>query len=209
VNSFFNFDLQMKASATATVRGYAASSSGPPPPGPCAPPTPTFTVINTTGNSIFADPTGSSPNSGVCNISGYNWTWGDGIDSVGQATGNPYTYLSPGTYTITLQVTNQGGAVTTTRVITVPAPPAPTCSAPVANFTWTSSGKTRTYSDASTTSDPVNCPITDWLWTFHDLGGLQSNAQNPGSYTYGNSSTHSVTLRVTTAGGTASITKDS
>ena len=56
------------------------------------------------------------------------------------------------------------------------------CTKPTANFTWTTGGqsnKTYTYRDASTVADPVNCPITDWLWTFTDCGRRQSNAQNP------------------------------
>jgi PKD repeat protein len=210
VNGFFDGSMHMRATATAVVLGYASSSGGGPPPPTCTTPVPTFTVTVTTGLTIFADPTGSSPSSGPCNISGYNWTWGDGTDAVGTATGDSHTYAAAGTYTVTLEVTNQAGPATTTRSATVPAgPPPPTCAPPTPWFTWTSSGKKRTYFDASTVADPANCPITDWLWTFHDLGGLQSNAQNPGTYTYGNNSSHPVTLQVTNAGGTRTVTRNS
>jgi PKD repeat protein len=57
-------------------------------------------------------------------------------------------------------------------------------------------------------ADPVNCPITDWLWTFTS-DGTQSNAQNPAPFKYGNNSSHPVTLRVTNAAGSATITKNS
>ncbi len=67
-------------------------------------------------------------------------------------------------------------------------------------------GKTYTYRDASSVADPVHCPITDWLWTFTDLGGTQSNAQNPAAVTYGNNSNHPVTLRVTNAAGSRTVT---
>ena len=126
----------------------------------------------------------------------------------GRATGDAHTYASPGTYIITLEVTNQAGAATTTRSITVPVgPPPPTCTAPVADFDWTTTGNgsntVYTYRDQSTVADSVNCPVTDWLWTFEDMGSppLQSNAQNPASFKYPNSRSHRVTLRVTNAAG--------
>ena len=108
---------------------------------------------------------------------------------------------------MTLTVTNQGGANSLPQnVVITTSPPPPTCAKPTANFTWTKSGKTYTYRDASTVADSVNCPITDWLWTFTDAGGLQSNAQNPTAVTYSNNSNHPVTLRVTNAGGATTIT---
>lgn len=213
VTAFFS-NLQLNASATSVVTDYASSSGGTPP-GPCSLPTASFVVTVTSGLTVFADPSASSPASGVCNISGYNWKWDpDPLnDTAGFATGDTHTYAAGGTYTITLEVTNQAGAATTTRTVTVPVgPPPPVCAKPVANFTWTSGGsggKTRTYADASTVADSVNCPITDWLWTFTDQSGLQSNAQNPAPVTYGNNSAHPVTLKVTNAGGSTTVTKNS
>ena len=243
ISGFFGGDLDVVNSATATVLGYAPGSGASQPPG-CSLPSASFTLIVTSGLTVFANPSGSTPNSGVCNISGYNWDWGDTLTSVGTATGDSHTYLSPGTYTIVLEVTNQAGANERSDTVTVPLPPptptpttaptptpaptptggpsptpsptptpAPTpinCAPPVANFTWIQSGqanKTYTYTDASTVADAVNCPITDWLWTFTDQGGLQSNAQNPAPVTYQNGGKHPVTLRVTNAGGSTTITK--
>jgi PKD repeat protein len=233
IDGFFGNNLQMSASATATVLGYAPGSGASQPPG-CSAPTATFTIVVTSGLSIFANPAGSIPNSGVCNISGYNWEWGDSEGNVGTATGDSHTYSSPGTYTVVLEVTNQAGSHTASRTVTVPdagptptptggptptpgptASPTPTpapCSVPTANFTWTTTGNgantTYTYRDASTVADPVNCPITDWLWTFTS-NGTQSNAQNPAPFQYGNNANHPVTLRVTNAAGSATITKNS
>lgn len=211
IGGFFGGNLQLNASATSVVTDYAPSSGGVPP-GPCSLPVASFTVVVTSGLTVFADPSASTPDTGVCNISGYNWKWdSDPLnDTVGFATGDSHTYGLAGTYTIQLEVTNQAGSATYAQVVTVPAgPPPPVCTPPVANFTWTSSGKTRTYSDTSTVADPVNCPITDWLWTFTDQGGLQSNAQNPAPVTYSNNGAHPVTLQVTNAGGTTSITRNS
>lgn len=211
INNAFGGGLRVSASATSTVLGYAAGAGGSNP-GTCSAPTASFTVTTTTGRGIFANPAASTPNSGLCNISGYNWDWGDGNLEVGTATGSSHTFAADQTYIVKLTVTNQGGSDTAQQSITISTtPPPPTCAKPMANFTWTKSGsgnKTYTYRDASTVADSVNCPITDWLWTFTDLGGLQSNAQNPTAVTYGNGSNHPVTLRVTNAGGATTITLD-
>lgn len=208
VNNFFSNNFKMSTSATSTVLGYVASAGATPPPS-CSAPLAAFTVNVTSGTTVFADPSASTPTNPPCAISGYNWTWGDGNDDVGTATGDSYAYANAGTYTITLEVTNQGGSSTVSHQVTVPAgPPPPTCAKPHANFSWTSSGKSRTYQDTSTVADPVNCPITDWLWTFTDLGGTHSNSPNPPTQTYGNNSAHPVTLQVTNAGGTDSITQN-
>ena len=209
VNGVFGGGLRMTASATSTVLGYAAGAGGTPP-GGCSPPTASFTWAITSGRTIFANPAASTPNSGVCNISGYNWDWGDGTLEVGTATGNSHTFPRDGTFHVVLTVTNQAGPDSTFLDIPISTtPPPPTCAKPTANFTWTKSGKTYTYRDASTVADAVNCPITDWLWTFTDNGGLQSNAQNPAPVTYPNNSSHPVTLRVTNAGGSTTITLNS
>jgi PKD repeat protein len=206
----------MSATATSVVTDYAPSSGGVPP-GPCPLPVASFTVVITTGLTVLTDPSASTPGSGVCSISGYNWTWGDPSDpnnkEGGEATGKEHTYLAAGTYTILLEVTNQAGSDTDARVVTVPEAPPPTCTAPVANFTFTTSGnganKRWTYVDTSAVADAVNCPITAWLWTFTDQGGLQSNAQFPTPVQYGGNpnALHPVTLTVTNDGGSSTITK--
>ena len=241
INNFFGGNLTLTSSATAIVLGYVPGSSATQPPACTTLPTATFSVIVTSGLTIFANPSGSTPNSGICQISGYNWDWGDTLTSVGTATGDSHTYGSGGTYVITLQVTNQAGVNQATGSVTVPVaaptptpvptptptpPPGPTptptpvptptptavvCTKPVANFTWTTTGnganKVYTYKDASTVANPASCPLTDWLWTFTSLGTV-SNAQNPAPFSYGNSSTHPVTLTVTNAAGSTSITKN-
>lgn len=240
INGFFGGSLQITNAATATVLGYVPGAGASQPPTCTTNPSAVFTVINTTGLTIFANPSGSTPNSGICNISGYNWEWGDTLADVGTATGNEHTYGAPGTYTIILEVTNQAGSHQYSQTITVPFPvatptptptpgptptptpgptatpiptPSPTpvvCTLPTANFTWTTTGngsnKIFTYRDASTSANPASCPITDWLWTFTDLGGLQSNAQNPAPFSYGTGGNHPVTLRVTNAAGQRTIT---
>jgi PKD repeat protein len=202
VNGFFDDDFSMGASATAGVLGYAAPGGGSAP-GPCPAPQADFAVNVTSGTTIFADPSASTPNSGVCNISGYTWQWGDGKSDVGSATGDSHTYGADGHYTITLTVTNQAGPASTNHNVTVPAgSPPPSCAVPNASFTWVKSGKTYSFTDTSTVADPVNCPVTNWAWDFGD--GVLGNAQNP-LHTYTNSKTHSVTLVATNAGGPSAV----
>jgi len=203
VDQFFGNAFTLRTDATSTVLGYAGQT-GSSPPGGCSGPTADFTIIITGTLSVQVDPAASSPNAAgnPCNISGYIWTWGDGNDEIGQATAADHTYTSPGTYTVRLDVTNQAGQSTKSIPVTVPQVVTPTCAKPHAGFTVTTSGpggKTHTYHDVSTVADAVNCPITNWLWTFPD--GTVSNAPNPAPQTYQTGARHTVTLKVTNAGG--------
>jgi PKD repeat protein len=209
ISQIVGSSLQLNASATAAVLGYAGGGGGSNP-GTCSLPTASFVWTITSGRTVFFNPAASTPNSGVCNISGYNWTWGDGLSDVGTATGLSHTFASDNTWVVKLEVTNQAGPneqIQNVPITTVPPPP--TCAKPTPNFyifDKTGQGnKTYNYRDSSTVADLVNCPITDWLWTFNDVGGIQSNATNP-SQTYASGGNHSVTLRVTNAGGSNTIT---
>ncbi|HET6381283.1 MAG TPA: PKD domain-containing protein [candidate division Zixibacteria bacterium] len=205
VDQVLGAGFTMRTSATATVLGFAANGSGSGgPTGTCSLPTASFTVIVVSGTTVEVDPADSTPQTAgdPCNISGYFWYWGNGEDQPGTATATTYTYPSPGTYTITLEVTNQAGLASTTRTVTVPEGAPPSCEPPNASFTFTTSGpgsKTHTYVDTSTVDDPVNCPITAWLWTFGD--GTQSNAPAPTAVTYRSASKHTTTLTVTNSSG--------
>jgi len=214
VNNFLGGSFHMSARATATVFGFVAlgSSGGSGGSGSCSAPMAVFSVVTDGTLTVTVDPTGSSPNSGECQISGYNWSWGDGTSTPGTYKGYSHDYNTTngaGTYIIRLDVTNQAGGDFATQTVTVPGGGAVSCTKPHAEFTWShGSGKTSkvyTYVDASTVDDPTNCPITSWLWTFTDLAA-QSNAQNPTPQTYKDNSTHPVTLQVTNAAGTSSIT---
>jgi PKD repeat protein len=202
----------MSTSATAPVLGYATGGSG----GggeSCPLPVASFEVTVLTGLQIQADPSASTPLDvgGTCNLSGFFWTWGDGEDDPGEATAATHTYANAGTRTITLQVTNQKGSATTTRQVTVPSEEPVDCDPPTARFTFTTTGNGSnrwfTYIDQSTVTDEEDCPITAWLWTFHAKGGVQSNAQFPAPFQYSSGGNKSVTLEVTNAGGSHSLTK--
>jgi Flp pilus assembly protein TadG len=195
--------FQMSTTATSPVLGFV-SAGGPGGGGGCTTPVASFQVIVVNDLTVAVNPAASSPQDpgDPCNISGYNWTWGDGSEpEPGSATAAEHTFGVTGTYTIRLTVTNQAGSATTTHQVTVPEGAPVTCDPPNASFTVSEGGsgnKTHTYTDTSTVADQVNCPIVAWQWTFPD--GTSSNAPNP-TKTYGSNSAHTVTLQVTNSGG--------
>ena len=95
-------------------------------------------------------------------------------------------FAADGSYTVTLEVTNQGGAATKSTGNHDRNGNGPTDMRQAdrqLHLDDRAANKVYTYLDASTVADPVNCPITDWLWTFTDKRQPQSNAQNPAPVT--------------------------
>ncbi|MAB78478.1 MAG: hypothetical protein CMJ89_03900 [Planctomycetes bacterium] len=123
-------------------------------------------------------------------VTSWSWTFGDGGSSSEQ---NPcHIYATPGTYSVSLTVSNSGGSDTRTKLnyITVSQGP------PTADFAGTpTSGAT-----------PLNTSFTDlstglttsWFWDFGDLA--TSTLQNP-SHTYSNPGAYHVSLTATGPGG--------
>ena len=113
------------------------------------------------------------------------WSFGDGNTSTLQ---NPsHTYVTAGTYTVTLTATNTGGSNTVSNAgyITV------TYAVPVASFTSNvTSGTTPLY--VAFTDTTINSP-TSWSWYFGDGG--KSAEQNP-TYEYTYAGTFTVMLTV-------------
>lgn len=133
----------------------------------------------------------------------WNWTFTGGTPNnfVGQ---NPpvINYAAPGTYTVSLTVTNASGTDTETKTnyITVN-----NCPPPVADFTGNPTTVCENgaviFSDASTLN-----PIT-WNWTF--TGGTPGtfNGQTPPAITYSTAGTYTVSLTVSNANGSNTNTK--
>lgn len=134
----------------------------------------------------FTDTSANSPTS-------WAWTFGDGGTSTAQ---NPtHTYAAPGTYGITLVATNADGVDPTIVVITVTAP-----AAPVAAFSWSSSGLQVSFADLSTAVP------TSWAWDFTDNGSTDSTSQNP-TFTFPSAGTYTTRLTATNASGSNALVR--
>ncbi|OPX63659.1 MULTISPECIES: PKD domain-containing protein [unclassified Methanoregula] len=174
-------------------------------------PTPTNTqVVPPVGNFAASPLTGDAPldvfftDESTGDIT--SWSWDVNNDGTDECTTRDcsYTYNDPGTYTVKLTVSNDGGSDVVTKpdyiVVTSPVIPAP-----VADFSAdTTSGDaplTVRFTDLSTGEG-----ITAWAWDFDNDGTVDSNEQNP-EYTYSSAGTYSVKLVVTGTGGDGDSTK--
>jgi len=172
-------------------------------------PTPTVTATTATGVAPVAA-FSATPTSGTVPLTvqftdastnspaSWEWSFGDGIGT--STLQNPsYTYLTAGTYSVTLTAANAAGsnAGTQTSLITVNA-----ATMPVAAFSGTPTSGTAPltvqFTDSSTGSP------TSWSWSFGDGG--TSTLQNP-SYTYTTNGTYAVTLTATNAAGSNADTQ--
>ncbi len=100
------------------MTGSTSMAIGPPPPGP---PTAAFTY-STSYYSITVNASGSTDDIGIVS---YDWNWGDGATGSGMIA--THTYLGPGTYAVTLVVTNVWAMTDSlSKVVTIitDAPPA-------------------------------------------------------------------------------------
>ncbi len=119
------------------------------------------------------------------------WSWDFDDGSTSTATSPPHAFSEPGTYEVTLTVTNVSGSDSATQTIVVIDPP-------TASFTRSIDELEVDFADAS-----LNDP-TDWNWDFGD--GTSSTVQNP-SKTYAAPGTYTVTLIVANdAGASAPFT---
>ena len=148
--------------------------------------TPSFTYAPTaplTGQAVtFTDTSTGGPTS---------WSWDFG-DSVGKsALQNPvYDYLTAGTYTVKLTVSNASGSTTVSHNVIVSS----AASALAASFTYTLSSRAATFTDTSTGS-----PAT-WSWNF---GDNTTSAQQSPNHTYASDGIYTATLTITGAGGSS------
>lgn len=147
-----------------------------------------FTANVTSGTApltvSFTDQSSYSPTS-------WSWNFGDGQSS--NVRYPTHTYVSAGTYSVTLTVTNFEGSDSETRTgyITVTELPAP-----ISNFTVNVTSGTAPLT-VSFTDQSVNTP-TSWLWNFGDEA--TSTSQNP-THTYTNAGIYTVILNATNTAG--------
>jgi PKD repeat protein len=119
----------------------------------------------------------------------YRWTFGDGDSS--NAVNPAHTYAGPGTYSVTLFVTNANGCERSlSKTVTVN-------DKPVADFAASDvcMGSDIAFTDMSTL---VNTSGATWNWNFGD--NIISGSQNP-THKYAAAGTYKVTLMVTNGNG--------
>ena len=153
----------------------------------------------TVGQPVSFDGSGSSDPDGT--VDSYVWDFGDGSTDTGS---NPtHTYLTSGSFTVTLTVTDNDGAsstCTTTANITDEPNEPPICDA---NGPYTGTVGQPVSFDGSGSSDPDGT-IDSYVWDFGD--GSTDTGSNP-THTYLTSGTFTVTLTVTdNDGGSSSCT---
>ena len=133
-------------------------------------------------------------------IAGLSWRFGDGSTS---ETSNPsHVYAEPGSYTVTLTASDDGGGTDEASAqVTVTAPPPEPNEAPHAEFEVHCSDLTCTFVDKSKDDDGA---VVGWHWSFGD--GATSSERNP-VHTYAEEGKYDVLLTVTDNRG-ATDTKD-
>ncbi len=146
--------------------------------------------FNNTTNLLTANFNNTSSNS-----TSYAWNFGDGNTS---NSANPsHTYDEDGTYTVTLTTTNNCGAVTATQTVTV-------ASMPTAGFSANTTSGCAPFMAQFTNESSENA--TSFQWSFPGGTPASSTAENP-SVTYSEAGTYTVTLTVSNAAGSNSVTQ--
>jgi len=125
-------------------------------------------------------------------VTAWSWQFGDGASSVEQSPS--HTYAAPGTYTVTLIVTDNQGATAAPVSKQVTAGTPPQNQPPHAEFDVDCNQLTCVFSDRSTDDHAV----TTWAWDFGD--GTSSTDRNP-THTYSAPGTYHVSLTVTDGSG--------
>jgi PKD repeat protein len=165
-----------------------------------SPPAATFQVATqpAADSATFTDT--SIPGPGGARIVGRLWQFGDPASGAADtATASPaaHTFSAPGTYEVSLTVTDANGlTATSTQTVIAPGPP-------TAAFTDAPVGASRTYAFHDTSQPGLGgAAITGWLWSFGDSASPAnlSGAQNP-SHTFSAAGTYQVCLLVTDATG--------
>ena len=131
------------------------------------------------------------------NTSDWNWAFGDGGNSSEQ---NPiHTYNDEGIYNVTLEVSNEWGNTSSTRVFYIKVTSSAVDANFTANVTLGAAPLTVQFNDTSTGNPTL------WNWTFGD--GNTSTDQNP-THTYISPGNYSVALTVSNGNANDTVAKE-
>lgn len=160
-------------------------------------PTASFSVSD--NNPCAGDCISFTDNSTGTNISAWGWDFDGGGNPNNSANQNPSNicFDTPGTYTVTLGVTDDNGNDATTQTITVDDC-STSGSAPSSNFTFEGDlcqGNCLDFEDLST-GDP-----TSWEWDFDGATPGSSTEQNPSNICFDSAGVYNVSLTVENADG--------
>jgi PKD repeat protein len=126
-------------------------------------------------------------------IANYSWKFGDGTEGFGVVA--EHTFAANGTYTISLNLTdNKGGTNSTSKDVTVALTIEPGMKDPIAVFEIVSSENGVVVLDASESNDPDGGDIVTYSWDFGD-GTFGTGAGV--SHTFAANGTYTITLTVT------------
>ncbi len=152
-------------------------------------------VANFTANTTSGCPTleVQFQDQSSSNVTGWSWQFPGGTPSSSTAENPTVNYSTPGTYTVTLTVTNPLGSNTATQTnyITV-------ATSPTAGFTSSTNLLTANFTNTS-------AGATSYSWNFGDNSPASTDA-NP-SHTYATDGTYSVVLTATNACGSVTSTQ--
>lgn len=198
---------------TLTGTNFCGSSSITKPVCVTSPPTPAFTLDNTTGCIPFtAAATNTSTDPAICGNATYLWTVAYTAGFCGTAAAwnftngtsansiNPsFIFNNPGTYTITLTVTNPCGSFTTSKNVIVTKPPT------VAINAIPNACGTVTINPSAIVAACSPNTVT-YAWTFQGGIPTTSGTLNPGPVVFTGAGSHTVSLAVTNECGTVTST---
>jgi parallel beta-helix repeat protein len=185
----------LTATATAAVQVTTAGED--------AAPTAALALTPATGTvnlAVTADASGSS-DTDATPIAGYSFDFGDGTPVVGPQSGatSAHTYTVPGTYTVTVTVTDTAGlsGAATAQVTVMDNPPAARLSTRVSGLDVTA--------DASASTDSDATGIASYTFDFGDGSAPVGPQGSPtATHTYASAGSYVVRVTVTDTGGRSS-----
>lgn len=144
-------------------------------------------------------------------IASHSWNFGEASSGTNNTSTDPdpsHTYAAPGTYHVTLTVTDNHGLASAAADTTITVSDVANNTNPTADFGFTCNGLDCSFTDESSDADLGDAPVA-WDWDFGD-GSAHLTTQNPShTFTASSPTTEHVTLVVTDShGGTGTITKD-